>query len=88
MNKSVGMGERYAVKERAQQMDNSEEYVRSYTFRVSEQETMFRDLFGKEEFEEVRKKGFAQRKPYLQYLKEETERKLKEQDGETDEWGD
>lgn len=45
-------------------MDNSEEYVRSYTFRVSEQETMFRDLFGKEE----------------------TERKLKEQDGETDEW--
>ncbi len=69
-------------------MDNSEEYVRSYTFRVSEQETMFRDLFGKEEFEEVRKKGFAQSKPYLQYLKEETERKLKEQDGETDEWGD
>ena len=69
-------------------MDNSEEYVRSYTFRVSEQETMFRDLFGKEEFEEVRKKGFAQSKPYLQYLKEETGRKLKEQDGETDEWGD
>jgi hypothetical protein len=65
-----------------------QEYVRSYTSQVSEQETMFRDLFGKEEFEEVRKKGFAQRKPYLQYLKEETERKLKEQDGETDEWGD
>mgnify|MGYP001000934113 FL=1 len=63
-------------------MDNSEEYVRSYTFRVSEQETMFRDLFGKEEFEEVRKKGFAQSKPYLQYLKEETERKLREQDGD------
>lgn len=64
------------------------EYVRSYTSQVSEQETMFRDLFGKEELEEVRKKGFAQSKPYLQYLKEETERKLKEQDGETDEWGD
>ena len=44
-------------------MDNSEEYVRSYTFRVSEQETMFRDLFGKEELKEVRKKGFAQSKP-------------------------
>lgn len=67
-------------------MDNSEEYVRSYTSQVSEQETMFRDLFGKEEFEEVRKNDFAQRKPYLQYLKQETERKLKEQDGETDEW--
>jgi hypothetical protein len=65
-----------------------QEYVRSYTSQVSEQETMFRDLFGKEELEEVRKKGFAQSKPYLQYLKEETERKLKEQDGETDEWGD
>ena len=42
---------------------------------------MFRDLFGKEELKEARKRGFAQSKPYLQYLKEETERKLKEQDG-------
>lgn len=58
-----------------------QEYVRSYTSQVSEQETMFRDLFGKEELEEVRKKGFAQSKPCLQYLKEETERKLREQDG-------
>lgn len=49
---------------------------------MSEQEIMFRDLFGKEELEEVRKRGFAQRKPYLQYLKEETERKLREQDGD------
>lgn len=58
-----------------------QEYVRSYTSQVSEQETMFRDLFGKEELEEVRKKGFTQSKPYLQYLKEEIERKLREQDG-------
>lgn len=58
------------------------ECIDSYSFRVSEQETMFRDLFGKEEFEEVRKRGFAQSKPYLQYLKEETERKLREQDGD------
>lgn len=57
------------------------ECIDSYSFRVSEQETIFRDLFGKEELEEVRKKGFAQSRPYLQYLKEETERKLKEQDG-------
>ena len=55
--------------------------IKSYTSQVSEQETIFRDLFGKEELEEVRKKGFAQSKPYLQYLKEETERKLREQDG-------
>lgn len=58
-----------------------QEYVRSYTSQVSEQETRFRDLFGKEELEEARKKSFTQNKPYLQYLKEETERKLREQDG-------
>ena len=58
------------------------ECIDSYSFRVSEQETIFRDLFGKEELEEVRKRGFAQSKPYLQYLKEETERKLMEQDGD------
>lgn len=49
---------------------------------ITDAETMFRDLFGKEELEEVRKRGFAQSKPYLQYLKEETERKLREQDGD------
>lgn len=58
------------------------ECIDSYSFRVSEQETMFRDLFGKEELEEVKKRGFTQSKPYLQYLKEETERKLREQDGD------
>lgn len=57
------------------------ECIDNYYFRVSEQETMFRDLFGKEELEEVRERGFMQREPYLQYLKEETERKLREQDG-------
>lgn len=58
------------------------ECIYSYYIQVSEQETMFRDLFGKEELEEVRKRGFTQSKPYLQYLKEETERKLREQDGD------
>lgn len=58
------------------------ECIDNYSFRVSEQETMFRDLFGKEELEEVKKRGFTQSKPYLQYLKEETERKLREQDGD------
>lgn len=58
------------------------ECIDNYSFRVSEQETIFRDLFGKEELEEVMKRGFTQSKPYLQYLKEETERKLREQDGD------
>ena len=60
------------------------ECIDSYSFQVSEQETTFRDLFGKEELEEVRKRGFTQSKPYLQYLKEETERKLMEQDSDLD----
>lgn len=58
------------------------ECIDNYSSQVSEQETMFRDLFGREELEEVRKKGFTQSKSYLQYLKEETERKLREQDGD------
>ena len=58
------------------------ECIDNYSFRVSEQETVFRDLFGEEELKEVRKKGFEQSKPYLQYLKEEIERKLMEQDGD------
>lgn len=46
---------------------------------------MFRDLFGKEELEYARKRYYEKyyRKiTYLQYLKEETERKLREQDGD------
>lgn len=58
-----------------------ETYAQYYR-EVSQEEQMFRDLFGKEELEEVRKKGYAQTKPYLEYLREETERKLREQDGE------
>lgn len=56
------------------------EHVKSYSFQVKEQEERFRDLFGKEEFEEMKKKSFGQSKPYLQYLEEETLRKLREQD--------
>lgn len=57
------------------------EYIQ-YCREVSQEEQMFRDLFGKEELEEVRKRGFTQTKPYLEYLREETERKLREQDGD------
>lgn len=58
------------------------ENIVNYAKAVSEEEQKFRDMFGKEELEEVRKKGFIQSKPYLEYLKEETERKLREQDGD------
>lgn len=61
------------------------ECIDSYSFRVNEQETMFRDLFGKEELKEVRKRYYAEYHgtiDYLTYLKQETERKLREQDGD------
>lgn len=53
-----------------------------YYCKVSELETQFRDLFGKEELEEVRKQGYAQIKPYLEFLQDEIQRKLREQDGD------
>lgn len=58
------------------------ENIVNYAKAVSEEEQKFWDMFGKEELEEVRKKGFTQGKLYLEYLKEETERKLREQDGD------
>lgn len=54
----------------------------NYYRRISEIETQFRDLFGKEELEEVRKQGYAQIKPYLEFLQDEMQRKLREQDGD------
>jgi hypothetical protein len=61
------------------------ECIDSYSFRVSEKETQFRDLFGKEELTEARKRYYAEHNgtiDYLTYLKQETERKLREQDGD------
>lgn len=57
-----------------------EQYIDNYNSKVSEQETIFRDLFGKEELQEVKRKAFTQIKSYLEYLREETERKLKQYD--------
>ena len=61
------------------------ECIDSYSFRVSEQETIFRDLFGREELKEARTRYYVEHHgviDYLTYLKEETERKLREQDGD------
>lgn len=54
----------------------------NYYRRISELETQLRDLFGKEELEEVRKEGYKQTKPYLEFLRDEVQRKLREQDGD------
>lgn len=59
-------------------------YIENYSFKVCEQEMMFRDLFGLQELKEARKKYYEEggTKTYLEYLKQETERKLRGQDGE------
>lgn len=57
------------------------EYIQ-YCKEVSQEEQMFRDLFGNEELQEVKRKAFTQTKSYLEYLRDETERKLREQDGD------
>lgn len=56
----------------------------SYTEEVSQEEHRFRDLFGKEELLEVRSRYYFEggRSTYLDYLREEKQRKLREQDGE------
>lgn len=56
----------------------------NYSFRVSEQEHQFRDLFGKKELKEARTSYYSghRTETYLEYLKQETERKLREQDGD------
>ena len=59
------------------------ECIDNYYFQVSEQEYIFRDLFGKEELIEARKRYyFESTVDYITYLKQETERKLREQDGD------
>lgn len=59
-----------------------ETYIEHYK-QSSEAEQIFRDLFGKEELEEARRKYFqhSTTETYATYLQKETERKLREQDG-------
>jgi hypothetical protein len=44
------------------------ECIDSYSFRVSEKETQFRDLFGKEELTEARKRYYAEHNGTIDYL--------------------
>lgn len=59
-------------------------YTGEYTKQVSEVEEMFRDLFGYEELKQVRTEYYSHlpKETYLEYLKNETQRKLEEQDGD------
>lgn len=54
-----------------------------YSKAVSEQETMYKDLFGAEELKGVRRRFFGEGsagETYLEFLQKDTERKLKQYD--------
>lgn len=54
-----------------------------YNKAVSEQETIYRDLFGEEELREVRGRFYSEGSTcecYLDFLRNDTERKLKQYD--------
>lgn len=54
-----------------------------YNKAVSEQETIYRDLFGEEELREVRGRFYSEGstcESYLDFLRNDTERKLKQYD--------
>lgn len=49
---------------------------------IVEAEEEFRNLFGMEELKQTRQKAKFSRKPYIQFLRDEKARKLREQDGD------
>lgn len=65
-------------------------YASEFRSKTVEAETRFRDLFGGAELDEARSKYWSiyrnvlpmERKPMVQFLQEETERKLREQDND------
>lgn len=63
-------------------MEQAIKHTISYTQEVSQEEQSFRDLFGKEELLEVRSRYYLEGGwgTYLDYLRDEKQRKLREQD--------
>lgn len=50
----------------------------NYIKELIELEQRYRDLFGKEEFEDMRKRSYESTMPYKSFIKADMERKLKE----------
>ena len=50
----------------------------NYTKELIELEQSYRDLFGKEEFEDMRKRSYESAMPYKSFIKADMERKLQE----------
>lgn len=59
-------------------------YTGEYARQVIQEEQRFRDLFGNDELKQTRTEYYShlQKETYLEYLKNEMQRKLEEQDGD------
>lgn len=57
-----------------------QECVGTYTHEIAEHEQIYKDLFGRSEFYEMRKSyfEFTRQYTYLEYMKKEIQRKLEE----------
>lgn len=53
--------------------------IATYTRKVVEAETRYKDLFGTEEFKEMRSRACASCKPYLAFIEEDIRCKLTEE---------
>ena len=51
----------------------------SYTKQIVEAETRYKDLFGTEEFKEMRSRACASTKPYLSFIEDDIRYKLTEE---------
>lgn len=51
----------------------------SYTREIVEAETRYKDLFGTEEFKEMRSRACASCKPYLEFIEDDIRCKLTEE---------
>lgn len=51
----------------------------SYTREIVEAETRYKDLFGTEEFKEMRSRAYVSCKPYLEFIEDDIRRKLTEE---------
>lgn len=51
----------------------------SYTKEIAEAETRYKDLFGTEEFKEMRSRACASFRPYLEFIEDDIRCKLTEE---------
>ena len=65
------------IKTIKQALDPMPDYY-NYTKELIELEQRYRDLFGKEEFEDMRKRSYQSAMPYKAFIKADMERKIQE----------